>query len=110
MPRGGKSYLLIQQTIEAPDIHVVRNEMPTLTCVHCNCIVVLNPMRSRPRSWCMRCDAYVCDKRYCITECNPFTESLELSVNNDGDDAYLLRGNEGEILFDPRKRDDKKVH
>lgn len=36
-------------------------ESATVTCVHCNVIVVLNPNRSRPRNYCRRCDQYICD-------------------------------------------------
>lgn len=110
MPRGGKGYLLIQQQYDAPDLVAGTVEMATLTCCHCNTITVLNPQRQRPRNWCFKCDAYVCDKQFCITECNPFMQSIEFAQNNSGDDAYLLRGPRGEILFDPRKRDEGKVY
>lgn len=110
MPRGGRGHLEITQSIEAPDIARGTVELPTLTCFHCNSVVVLNPLRVKPRNWCMKCDAYVCDKQFCITECNPFTQSLELAQNNNGDDLYLPRGMQGEILFDPRKRDNERIY
>lgn len=36
-------------------------EAPTLTCAHCQTIVVINPNRQRERAWCRQCDHYVCD-------------------------------------------------
>jgi hypothetical protein len=37
-------------------------EMPTYTCSHCCAVVVLNPLRTRPREYCPKCDHYICDK------------------------------------------------
>ena len=36
-------------------------ESATVTCSHCQRIVVLNPNRTRERAWCRKCDNYVCD-------------------------------------------------
>ena len=36
-------------------------EAPTITCSHCNAIVVLNPKRNRERAFCTGCDHYICD-------------------------------------------------
>lgn len=30
-------------------------------CAHCGGQVMMNPMRTREREWCMICDAYLCD-------------------------------------------------
>lgn len=101
----GKGYVLIEQRWddEARGLKRFKYEGITLTCAHCGCVKIPNPKRVRPREWCMKCYAYVCDKRVCITECHPFIQSVELAQNNNGDQAYLPRGLEGEILFDPRK-------
>ena len=37
-------------------------EAPTVTCNHCQTVVVVNPMRNRERAWCRKCDHYLCDK------------------------------------------------
>jgi hypothetical protein len=34
---------------------------PTLGCVHCGGHVLLNPLRSRARANCFKCNAYICD-------------------------------------------------
>jgi hypothetical protein len=36
-------------------------ESATVTCLHCNAVVVLNPKRTRPRHYCWHCDGYICD-------------------------------------------------
>lgn len=52
-------------------------ESATVTCCHCNRIVVLNPDRKRPRGYCAKCDHYVCDSPECALECNPFQRLLD---------------------------------
>lgn len=36
-------------------------ESATVTCSHCQNVVVLNPDRSRSRGYCPKCDHFVCD-------------------------------------------------
>ena len=38
-------------------------EAATLTCSHCKCAVIKNPLRVREREFCMKCYHYICD--YC---------------------------------------------
>lgn len=52
-------------------------ESATMTCAHCNTIVILNPNRSRARGYCSRCDKYVCDTPGCSKECNSFDKFLD---------------------------------
>jgi hypothetical protein len=37
-------------------------EAATYTCSHCQRVVVVNPMRTRERGYCAKCDARVCDE------------------------------------------------
>jgi hypothetical protein len=37
-------------------------ESATITCSHCQRVVVLNPGRTRGRGYCPKCDSYVCDE------------------------------------------------
>ena len=53
-------------------------ESPIITCVHCNGSWILNPDRSRPRGFCRKCNAYVCDNPWCNSECRPFAKLLDL--------------------------------
>lgn len=36
-------------------------EAPTYTCSHCTAVVVMNPLRTRDRAWCSKCDHHICD-------------------------------------------------
>ncbi len=36
-------------------------EAPTITCSHCQKGIVINPLRNRDRSYCSKCDHYICD-------------------------------------------------
>jgi len=36
-------------------------EAATLSCSHCRCAVILNPLRTRERAYCQKCDHYICD-------------------------------------------------
>jgi hypothetical protein len=42
-------------------------EMATLSCSHCRCCVVPNPLRTRERAYCMKCDHYICDGCVALT-------------------------------------------
>jgi hypothetical protein len=42
-------------------------EQATLTCCHCTTVVIKNPLRTRPRENCPKCDnSYICD--FCYAE------------------------------------------
>lgn len=72
--RSQEGYLLIDNSAAGVG---PKFETPTITCSHCHCIVVLNPLRTRPRGHCRKCDHYVCDKPGCNIECNPFNKLLD---------------------------------
>lgn len=36
-------------------------ESATYTCSHCNCVVVIEPKRTRERGYCRKCDQRICD-------------------------------------------------
>ena len=51
-------------------------ETATQTCVHCQRIVVLNPLRTRPRHYCQKCDDFQCD--LCANlPCKPFAKVID---------------------------------
>ena len=52
-------------------------ELPTMTCCHCNAVVILNAARTRPRGYCRKCDDYVCDSPACNSGCMPFDALLD---------------------------------
>jgi len=36
-------------------------EAPTVSCNHCQAMVIINPLRNRERGYCPGCDRYICD-------------------------------------------------
>lgn len=60
-------------------------EHMTLTCSHCNALVVTNPQRVRERGKCKRCNSYICDgcaaemalSGRCVTMAQKVDEVLE---------------------------------
>lgn len=52
--------------------HVRKNqtfESATVTCNHCQYIVILNPDRTRERTYCGKCAHYICDRCAAVKEC-----------------------------------------
>ncbi len=37
-------------------------EAATYTCSHCCAVVILEPLRTRPRAYCPKCDHRICDR------------------------------------------------
>lgn len=52
-------------------------ESATITCAHCQKVVVLNPQRTRERGYCRKCDHYVCDRPECNADCRNFNKHLD---------------------------------
>lgn len=52
-------------------------ESATITCCHCNRVVILNPNRTRERGYCAKCDHYVCDNPACNKDCTPFAKIID---------------------------------
>ena len=55
-------------------------ESATVTCKHCQTVVVLNPKRDRARGYCRKCDGYVCDKPECNLTCLPMNKVLDVAL------------------------------
>ncbi len=55
--RSLENYLLIDNRLSGGAMQ----ELPTLTCSHCQGQVVMNPLRTRDREYCMHCDHFICD-------------------------------------------------
>jgi len=56
-------------------------EMATTTCSHCQAIVIMNPLRTRERAYCPKCDHYVCDRCHAVRvatgECKTWNQRIE---------------------------------
>lgn len=71
-----EGYLLVDNTAAGEG----KLESATITCCHCQRTFLKNPQRTRPRGYCAKCDAYVCDNPECSTECRPFWKTLETEL------------------------------
>jgi len=58
-----------------------KQELPTFTCSHCQFVLIMNPLRTRERGYCPKCDHYVCDKcngiRVMTGECRTFSQIVD---------------------------------
>ena len=52
-------------------------ESAIMGCKHCRAVVVLNPLRTRERARCTRCDGYICDPCAAQRECTPFEAKID---------------------------------
>lgn len=86
--RSHEGYLLVDHraapTCEGlpPGIRGPMFEAPTVTCSHCQRVVVLNPLRTRDRAYCPKCDHYVCDQCELVRvqsggECKTFKQIMD---------------------------------
>ena len=94
--KGGRGYLMVDNRPSGGKLL----ELATLTCAHCQLIVVLNPERKRARGYCPKCDAYICDARACTTYCAPIEKCVELAQKYPGL-PILTRAYDGGLLVNP---------
>ncbi len=56
-------------------------ETATFTCNHCTAVVVMNPLRTRAREYCAKCNHYICDRcgavKAATGECKTFNQIVE---------------------------------
>lgn len=56
-------------------------ECPTITCSHCQQVLVVNPLRTRERAYCRGCDHYICDRCAAVLtktgKCRTFKQIIE---------------------------------
>lgn len=71
--RSNEGYLLVDNRLSGGTLF----ESATITCKHCQQIVVLNPDRTRPRGYCRGCDHYICDKFECNFQCVPMDKVFD---------------------------------
>lgn len=62
-------------------------ESATITCSHCSTTWNVNPLRTRDREYCRKCDHYICDHCYALTTLPgyvhvPFRAAAERAINS----------------------------
>lgn len=73
-------------------------EHATLTCSHCKAAVIKNPLRTRERAYCAKCDHYICD--FCAAEAR-HADYVHTPYDKLRDDT-LTAGERGIVLGSPR--------
>lgn len=86
-----------------------RVEYASYTCNHCNRAIIKNPKRVRPRNYCAKCDATICDLAGCNVECNPTLQMVELSLQYPGE-PFLYRNPGGIPIFNTDLRDKERIY
>lgn len=75
--RALEGYLLIDNRASGGGM----SEAPVLTCSHCHAQLIVNPLRTRERPWCRKCDHYLCDGCAAVAsqtgECAPLNARFE---------------------------------
>jgi hypothetical protein len=81
-----------------------RFEADTLTCSHCKCAVVKNPLRTRERAHCFKCNHYVCD--ICAFKATmpdythtPFDKVIEVTLTRAAMNGYAGLGSPPSLLL-----------
>ncbi len=55
-------------------------EQDTFTCIHCNCIVRVEPgFSTTDFVWCRKCMKPVCEKERCQVRCLPWDQQMEIN-------------------------------
>ena len=103
--RGGKGIFIHTESYDGPDnpFAAKTTETPTLTCFHCQVVVHLHPDRTRKRSWCRSCNAYICDPcaaAYVLLGCQSMERTMELKMRFPDRDIRMYRGANKEPLGD----------
>ena len=75
-------------------------ENPTITCSHCQRVVILNPGRTRDREYCSGCDHYICDGCAKIRATAPACRPLKALLDKAQEEAFRQEQAErGSILI-----------
>ena len=111
--RRHDGYLLIDHTASpgTPEVpEGTKFEAAAITCCHCGRVFIATPSNPTPKGYCRKCDHYTCNHKVCATECNPIKRDVNLALSHPGSgEPFLLRGPQGEILYDPRYIDKEKI-
>jgi|SRR5882672_267683 len=59
-----------------------RAQIPVVNCSHCQMHIIMNPLRTRDRAYCPKCDRYICDRCEMVRVasgglCKPFTQVVD---------------------------------
>ncbi len=100
--RRHEGYLLVdhRNSPGVPDAQAIATGLPigagrgvfeaaTYTCSHCQVVVVINPLRTRDREYCSKCDHYICDRCGAIKAATGECRTMQ-EVFDEADKALVL--------------------
>lgn len=93
LERKELGYLIIDNRASGDGV----KEMSTFTCTHCGGVVVMHPMRVRPRTKCHGCQHLICDgcaaqysqDHACVTLAQKIEEQFERTVRQGGNSVIV---------------------
>jgi len=72
-------------------------EAPTFSCSHCPQVVVMNPLRTRERIYCRKCDHYLCDRCGAIMKVTKVCKTYEQFLGETQEKAFREEQHTGVI-------------
>jgi hypothetical protein len=73
-------------------------EAKTITCSHCNAIVVMNPERTRERTFCKGCNHYICDGCASVLAQTGLCRTVD-QILDEMQEATVLQQQRGSIIL-----------
>jgi hypothetical protein len=78
-------------------------ESATYSCSHCQTVVVMNPLRTRERAYCRKCDRYICDNCDLVRcEADYVHHNIPEIVEKVHSGRFTLSGSMGRPILKPR--------
>ncbi len=68
-------------------------ETKTNHCNHCGTVVIINPLRTRERSYCSYCDKYICDNCGISSKLPDYVHKTYIQQQEEGLTFYSNQGN-----------------
>lgn len=89
MAKQETGWLYHEEQYEGPDSPFPAGvvERGTMSCAHCQAVVILNPQRVRDRHWCWNGDHYICDACSAVlaqTGCLSAAQKIDLAMAHPG--------------------------
>lgn len=69
-------------------------EAATITCRHCQTVLLRNPMRTRERAYCTGCDHYICDQCAVVRKVTMECQDIQKVFDRLQHEAVLLLGSQ----------------
>ena len=79
-------------------------EAATLACAHCPSVFIKNPLRTRERGHCMKCNGFICDAcEFASRDPNYVHRSRQEFIDMATSGKWIVSGSTSLPIFTPRK-------